>query len=338
MWLPSWLCFVCCCCTFLCLSGAADAQTEPTEEVRIAILGNSSTENNGPPGFNEEVLGRLLNNIKRDKAEAVFFLGNMVSGVEKTATGYAYSNDTYRKELATLHGLVIKKLGATPFYPVAGEKEIQSTEALGIFRNEFSLQKAITVDHGVLLYTVAIGNAYFVVLQTNYFDTYANKVVSGAITSEWLDWLDKDLKEKSSYYPYLFVFGYDPAFSSGAPRGEPSGLDKDIELRDLFWDVLKKNQVLAYFSGQDNFFDRTLRNDVWQVISGGAGAPLRKGASNVFQHYLLLIIPQGKTGVPVVYVMAADGEMMDSFELTRTAPTIFQMRISSIGWALRRRG
>ena len=112
--------------------------------------------------------------------------------------------------------------------------------------------------------------------------------------------------------------------------GRPDGLDRKPEMRDEFWRILRSHNVLAYFSGQENFFDRSLRQDVWQVISGGAGSPLSENDKNkIFYHYLLLTIPQGKEGVPIVTVIDLGGTAPDSFPLNRTPPTIYQLRISA---------
>lgn len=316
-------------CSVLILSAAVVAAPKEAEEITIAILGDSSTPENDKQGFNSEVLALLLDNIKKRDVNAVFFTGNLTSSTVKKGDKSVYNSEFYGKQLLAFHALVKKMLGAIPFYPMVGEQDVMGPDALKLFRDQFNLGKAVTINDGALVYSVSIGNAYFIVLQTDFYDPKRESVVENEITNEWLDWLENDLKEKSYYYPYIFVLGHAPAFSPGAVAGTPDGLDKDVDKRDQFWAILKQYNVLGYFSGSENFFDRSLRRDVWQVISGGAGAPVKKShRDKVFFHYLLLTIPQGKKGVPVVKVIDLKGGVKDSFEMTRTYPTIYELRIS----------
>lgn len=322
-------------------------------EMRVAILGDSSTEGEGTSSFNEPVLNKLLNSIKGRDPAAVFFTGNLTFGLVKNvpantsnsqdtdnespksygdnwkALGYIYSNQGYQKQLDAFYQDEQTALGKIPFYPSVGNHEAFGPDSVELVQKTFKIYGTANLGPGFLVYSVSIQNAYFVIVQTDYFDGITNQVVENTIHSSVLDWLENDLKEKSAFYQYIFVFGNSPAYSTSATEGVFKGLDIHPEIRDRFWKILQLNNVLAYFCASENLYDRTFRNDLWQVISGGAGSPLfNRAVKPAFYHYLLLSIPQDLNGTPSVVVIDSNGDVIDKFDLTRTNTTIYQFRIS----------
>ena len=125
---------------------------------------------------------------------------------------------------------------------------------------------------------------------------------------EWIEDVLADAKNDSSV-EHVFMFAHEPAFPNGGhPQdaqwyngGDPSknkdyngsSLDRTyvVERRDALWETISQNgKVVAVFFGDEHNYHRTLitnetpvhldgsrnpnfTNPVWQIVSGGAGAP-----------------------------------------------------------------
>lgn len=323
---------------------------ENVAEIKIALLGNSARFFE-TMGFHEEVLAKLLESIKKQQPSAVFFMGNLTYGLKlaekKTETfvqlpvekdifgkvttrsvGY-YDKAFYQQQLDAFWDTIQKNLGKdVPFYPLPAEHEAVGPDALDIFRQRFPIKGSQVIDSKEMVYTVNIGNAFFIVLSSDYYDVKKNQVVENTLIPPVVDWLGKQLNEEAPKYRFTFVVGNDPAFSTGANFGIYSGLDQNREERNRFWNLLMKHQVLAYFSSNEVLYDRSYRYGVWQLISGGAGATRDIiGEDDTFYHYLLLTIPQGMTGEPTIAVFDLEGKKRDEFVLTRNPGALFDLRI-----------
>lgn len=328
--------------------------SKPITGTKVAILGQSSSEFSDT-GFNPDVLATLFQLIKAQNPKAVFFTGDLVynltsqSNAESSENGQlvdippeknifgniverdtgVYSGQAFKNALERFLVILKENLGTEiPFYPLIGTQESLGADAVEIFRKQFGLNDATVLDSGQLVYTVPIGNALFVVIST---DFYANgePVESSLSQSAW-EWLENSVKTEGEKYPFLFVIGSDPAYSTTAPFGIYNGLDKNKEDRDRFWSLLMEHQVLAYFSGKEVLYDRSHRFGVWQVISGGAGTPhdYTSLEDDTFYHYLLLTIPSKQTQDPKVDIFDNKGEKKDEFTLSRKPPLLFEFRIS----------
>lgn len=332
--------------------------TSETNDVFIAILGDSASEND-EKAFNEEVLSSLFKLIRQKNPNAVFFTGNptlgmtkqnaiAVSGqrnliVEAPSTDiygnnwakkkYVYSSIGYEKQLDSFISFEKQKLGMKiPFYPMMGNFDALGPDSIDIFKDKFNLSSSLVIDFNQLVYTVAIADACFFVIATDRFDIQQNKLVENELTIPILDWLENELKNKSQRYRFLFVLGHQPAFSTTASSGTYSGIDKDTRQRDRFWKLLKDYHVLAYFCSHEHLYDRSYRDGVWQIISGGAGAPLNKrDLLKAFYHFLLLSYPSDpdQESIPLVQVIDGTGKVRDKFELKNQSSAIYQLRISS---------
>ncbi len=320
---------------------------------RVAIFGDSRGELGEPSGLNEDILGKLLKLIQIQEVKAVFSTGDMVLGIGKknhetpspenlmapapekdiygnrwAKKGYVYSTEIFRKQLQAFSQLYKEKLGNTPFYPLIGYDEALGPDSLLIFKDHFGLKNVQIIDH-YLVYSVTIGNASFIMLSTNYYDMGQKKIKEHVLSIPVLEWLSRELKEKAKTSPFLFVLGHEPAFSTTAPSGDYRGLDQEPFLRDVFWHLLQDNGVLAYICSDEHLYDRTDRQGVWQIISGGGGAPLTKrNLEKAFFHFLLMNIPVDAEENPVIDVLDVNGRIRDSFELKTNRRPIYQLRIS----------
>lgn len=221
-------------------------------------------------------------------------------------------------------------LGNIPLFPALGDREIVIKGSAKSFINEFKLQGAEIFDDE-LFYTVSAGDAFFAVIATDEL-VDGHKKVEESFTEPMLRWLDSVLKEGAKNHKYLFVVGYEPAF----PSTTTFSIKRQPQ-RDAFWKILASNKVLAYFSSKEHLFDRSNRYGVWQIISGGGGAPLSQGGGTLpFYHTLVLTIPGNQENVetekkpkgPSVQVIDNKGNIVEEFTLGQDNQPLYQMRIS----------
>lgn len=318
--------------------------------IKVAILGHSSNEYY-PHGLHENVLISLLESIRKKQPQALFFMGNLawsLGNVEKKNDAIVqiapqinifgnvvendrgvYNSKTFKAQLDFFSKILDRHLGKDiPFYPLMGEDEAIGSDSLKIFTEHFKIKDAEIVNEDQLAYGVAVKNAYFALISTDYFDSKGKISQEHILTDAMLDWLQKKLQGLSSDSHFRFVLGSEPAFSTTAPFGIFGGFDKDEKKRDLFWRTLQKNNVLAYFADNEVLYDRSFRSGVWQIISGGGGASREFIAEDeTFYHYLLLTIPEDKALNPILEVYDIKGDKQDELTLSTRPGAIFDYRI-----------
>ncbi len=296
---------------------------DETQPLHIGILGESGDGEHGE-AFNTAIVKQLLKGLQKQHVEAVFETGNLVSGLankvsDKTSTS---SNRAFQQQLVAFSEMYKAVLrDKVPFFPVMGDHELAVPNGEIIFREHFHLKNGVRFDEHGFGYTVVIGKAFFVVLA----NTDKAKAQAGQLFNpEILEWLQNVLRDGASSYEYLFVVGHAPIFPHTTTL-----TDHQAQARDAFWKILIDNKVVAYFSSHEHAFDRSQRHGVWQVISGGGGAPLREGGrSKSFYHCLLLTIPATKQTPPFIEVLDIEGEVVDRFELIPMNSLIYQRHVS----------
>lgn len=303
------------------------------KDSHFGILGEGRGSDFADDHVNKEVLNQLFDELKVRKVQAVFFSGNTVAGVEKGQGGHAKPIDNMKlqEELTEFSQLYHNAFGnGVPIFPALGDREIVIPGSAKNFIDVFNL-KGAEIFEEELLYTVSAGQAFFAVIATDEFLDGHTKVEEG-FTEAMLEWLDSVLKEGAKNHKYLFVVGYEPAF----PSTTTFSIKKQPQ-RDAFWRILAQNKVLAYFSSKEHLFDRSNRYGVWQIISGGGGAPVSQGGGSLpFYHALVLTIPgenkemeeEKKPRGPSVQVIDNKGNMVEEFTLGQENQPLYQMRIS----------
>ncbi|MBI4961696.1 MAG: metallophosphoesterase [Desulfomonile tiedjei] len=126
-----------------------------------------------------------------------------------------------------------------------------------------------------LTYSFDMNGCHFVVL-TAYTMSQKN-----SFSEETLEWLARDLSEAKARGLITFVASHPPAFPGGGhmwdslPFFDPEytcdnlrGIDRRKD-RDRFWDLLKKNNVAAYFCGHEHQIQVQEVEGVWHVVSAG---------------------------------------------------------------------
>lgn len=311
-----------------CLLGFTNSLSAETGDLRVVILGDSGA-NNEEESFQSEIFANLLYRIKQEKPDAVFFIGNLISGLEQNTSPAGIR--AFQQKLNNFSKLVAENLGTNiPLYPILGNQTLVNTEAISIFRNHFKIVSSAPLEPYQLAYIVMLDNVQFVVLATGYFERKFRSYRQYQETMPILSWLEKVLRTGSNTIRYRFVIDHDPAFSPSASAGIFTGLDRNLRKRDLFWGILRRNGVLAYFSAHEAIFDRSNRGGVWQIISGGSGPSLpKKSGGYIFTHYVILTIPKDPKKKPIMEVIDSNGVSWDKFELTPLDRPVYQLRISS---------
>jgi hypothetical protein len=291
-------------------------------EYKVVIFGSNYSLEDSAAFLTDKKLEKLFTSIKSKQPNAVFFTGNLVMGLENSKS---YNADQFKKNLVDFSKIKDAYLGKDiPFFPTLGNHQQASFDMIEIFREHFNIQKISPRPPYHLAYTVPVDAADFIVLATGYEEP-ANGSKSEPAS---LEWLEKYLNEDKQYYKYRFVLGHFPAFSSTATTGDYSGLDKNPATRDMFWSILRKNRINAYFSSYEPLYDRSNREGIWQVISGGnVSEAFGAHGNKTFSHYLLLIWG-GENDYPILKVVDLDGKEWDSFKVTPLNFPVHQMRIS----------
>ncbi len=329
-------------------------------ESKVAILGESYNSQNGTSGINEVILGRLFGIIKEKNPGAVIFTGNMTLGLDKKLPedfettvfvqrpsvssdagieeeqwpreGFKYDGGVFQRQLEAFLNIKNASLGdKIPFYPIIGNHEAFGTDAAFKVISVFGLKSTAPATASTLAYTFSLNNSLFILFSNARFDAYTQSTEEHRLGRELLEWLNQVLSNQRAKYDFAFVIGNEPAFSTTASNGIFKGLDKNIDVRNKFWKILLDHQVTAYFCSGERLYDRTNRYGIWQIISGGSGAPLYKREfDKAFYHFLLLSVPNNPRQLPKVQVYDSQGNLADEFDLSPFTYPVYQLRISSM--------
>ena len=172
----------------------------------------------------------------------------------------------------------------------------------------------------------------------------------GYILPDQLEWLRQDLSAAAAdtSIDHVFIFGHEPAFPNGghlydamfwgeAGRGGDGGLNDRgmplgdvVDMRNRFWRTVSGcEKVVAVLFGDEHNYSRTLidsrvdtsfAHPVWQIVSGGAGAPFyaqdtsapwigNVAAFSTSNHFCLFEVDGDRVGLSVY---ATSGVEIDS--------------------------
>jgi len=311
---------------------------ESKDMIIVGIFGESRGDEEKGEATNTTVFKKFLSIFKKKEANAVFFSGNLLSGIYKPVTkkgdsksvSAAIDHAQLNAELQETAKLIHSHLGPKiPFFPVLGTHEVNLEGVVDSFREAFNLKLGEAFEQMTLGYTVSIGNTLFVLIPTDSLN--ANHTVDVSFSPAMLTWLEKVLLEGSKSHSYMIVIGHEPAFPTTStvftyPHAKEAPSNK--KEREAFWKVLVDNHVLAYFCSHEHLFDRSNRHGVWQIISGGGGALLNPAeGDSPFYHCLLLKVPQDVHGIPKLQLLNEKGEVSEEFEMS-AQQGVFQQRIS----------
>jgi 3',5'-cyclic AMP phosphodiesterase CpdA len=183
-----------------------------------------------------------------------------------------------------------KVLGSDYFwYPVLGNHEVETEEDMEFLNNYLSSDIPNLVNEGPenanrTMYSFDFKNTHFVVIN-QYYDGVSTIALDGDISDAVYDWLKKDLTNNSNQF--TLVFGHEPLISmpdydNGRVRHIGDNLDKYPENSFRFQQLLREEQVTAYFCGHTHNFSYTKINDIWQIDAGHSRGKGDEGAKSTF--------------------------------------------------------
>jgi len=139
----------------------------------------------------------------------------------------------------------------TTLFPCLGNHENNSQWYYYLFRTP-----AGGGDYQEQWYSFDYGSCHFAVVDTD---------VDFSPGSEQYAWLEADLESTTA--EWVFVIHHHPAYSSGGHGGEEKVQEHLVPL----YETCGVNMV---FSGHDHIYERSYKDGVYYVVSGGGGAPL----------------------------------------------------------------
>jgi 3',5'-cyclic AMP phosphodiesterase CpdA len=258
-------------------------------DFKFAVIGD--TQGNNEDGINFKVSGKLMEIIKSEKVDFILVSGDMVTGSNRSSK--------HIKQLKKWKSFIdAYEISA---YCVAGNHVIQSETSEDIFRSIFELPDNGPEDFKELVYSFDYQNAHFVAVHTEEYGNFHN------IGEEQFRWLCEDLGKIKNRA--IFVFGHDPAY----PRKHINdSLDRFPARRDEMWSLFKEKRVKVYFCGHDHLYDRSLRDGVYQIITGGGGGHLYAAPDEGGFHHFIMVEVRNN-GSSTVVVKDIDGAVRDSF-------------------------
>ncbi len=124
--------------------------------------------------------------------------------------------------------------------------------------------KILFMHNQISTFSFDYKNAHFIFLNLYYDDPGFTK---GRIMPRTMTWLENDFAQNTK--PVSFVFGHEPAYPWGN-RHWGDGLDEEPAVRDVFLELMRKNNAVAYFCGHTHYYGRTKHNGVYDINGGEA--------------------------------------------------------------------
>ncbi|MBU3911885.1 MAG: metallophosphoesterase [Candidatus Omnitrophica bacterium] len=267
-------------------------------DFRFAVMGDSR---GGEDGINTEMLNNFLEQAKSNDIDFIIFVGDLITGSKH--------KDIHTRRLMKWRDIVERY--DIPVYIVIGNHEIKSETSEDVVRSIFEMPKNGPLGLEELVYSFAYQNAHFIVLDTNLYNNFHR---IGDVQLKWLkDDLDRNKKDM------IFVFGHEPAYPVSGHIG--SSLDRFPSERDELWEVFRNNAVSVYFCGHEHIYNRAMHDDVYHVITGGAGARLHASEEKGgFYHFV--IVDTYDAGGYGITVKNEAGEIKDNFVVKPSAGVV----------------
>ena len=260
------------------------------QEFTFATMSDSRGKDRGS---NEIVLSALATHLVANQKEVKFlmFIGDMVEGSDDHPDTTLAELIYWKKIMSPVYN---NSNMVWPYiYPVIGNHEARHPNDEDNFRSVFNnvIMNGPSDEKG-LTYSLDYMNVHFVCVDTERW-YYGDPNDLSDDRRDWhyvkhFDWLENDLqKANERNVNHTFVFGHDVPFPIGGHlhdgfpnlgrRFNPpvdSLKQWHIDQRDKFWQILVDNKVTAYICGHEHIYGRQSVDGVYQIVAGGAGAPL----------------------------------------------------------------
>ncbi|MCB9591894.1 MAG: metallophosphoesterase [Sandaracinaceae bacterium] len=257
-------------------------------------------------GTNREVLDDLLRRALEEGARFIVFVGDLIDGYRTHAGSFRYELEAWQKASEPVHASI-------PIYEAMGNHEALMdywTVGWAVDRSGAESAEALFAERFVNpgggptpgpgappyaenVYGFDAGPAHLAVVNTNYFwrshagrddhPAHDRGQREGWLDNRQLEWLDADLAAaRERGRQHLYVFTHEPGYPNGGHVQDGmwwgGGLPDVVERRARVFGVLADRGVEVVFHGDEHNYSRTrihegLSRPLWQIISGGAGAP-----------------------------------------------------------------
>jgi predicted phosphodiesterase len=192
----------------------------------------------GDTRTNHEIHQLITDNISEFEPIAVFHTGDLV-------------NDGTKKDEWDIFNTITSELfETTDFYPSLGNHEKNSD----LYFENFDL------PNNEIWYSVDYNDIHFIILDSN---------ISLSIESEQYEWLDEDL-QNTNIDDFIISIFHHPPFSTGPHK------EDEMNLRESIVPLFEEFDVDVVFNGHDHSYERSFYNDIYYIVAGGGGAPLRE--------------------------------------------------------------
>ena len=263
-------------------------------------------------GTNRKMIRRLLVQAERADVDLICFGGDLIDGYTDKPEHYAGQLAAWKKAAECIgprvpiyegmgnHEMLADDFSApdrgltSAFRDRAGAESSETLFAAAFVSPENGpapppgegaqpfIENVYSFDAGPV-HVVALNNTYDVSSHPDRFGGYRE----GWLPDEQLAWLDDDLAAaRAAGQKEIFVYAHEPAFPCGGHSGDGmywGGRRPEVlEMRGRFWRILMEHRVRIVGFGDEHNYSR-LRVDermgpnytvpVWQIVSGGVGAP-----------------------------------------------------------------
>jgi len=195
-----------------------------------------------------------------------------------------------------------------PFLPVRGNHDVSSTIFSSIFYSPLT-----EGNQKINWYSFRFGNAQFVLLDTGWEDKNDVSVCMAKLKNQ-IPFLEKVLDQANKdEIAWKFVVVHIPPFCSGR-----YGCNNDL-IANLV-PIFEKYKVTCCFSAHCHLYERSFKNGVIYVVSGGGGAPFQEppgtkpNSNSVYglqsHHYLTVDVSPESVNIKA---FSPNGEIIDSF-------------------------
>jgi predicted phosphodiesterase len=190
----------------------------------------------GDSRTNHEIHKKIVGHMQTFKPQAVFSTGDQVN------------DGRIPDEWAVFNGIIAPIRKTSEFYPVLGNHE----------RNAELYFKNFQLPGNERWYSVRRGPMIFFMLDSNWL------IGPG---SNQHAWLEKELQNVPRDVKFVAAVFHHPAVSSG-----PYPDEKNLQRRLL--PLLEKYRVDIVFVGHEHVYERSFKDGITHVTTGGGGAPL----------------------------------------------------------------
>lgn len=292
---------------------AIETKKEASEKSESAEEENLGTIRNEEASFSFAVLGdtqyfqpvanggfaSAVRQIESKNPELVFSAGDLVSSCDKDC------ESKLGQWKSQLRSLAAKTYPAMGNHDRTGEKK--SDEA---WKKVFNLPANGPASFIETAYFFDLQNSHFVVLNS---ENPEEHIING----EQRSWLETDLSKNKK--ENVFVFFHEPAYPVSSKIGE--SLDVNPSERDALWNILKKHNVTAVFSGHEHIHSRRNIGGIYQFVIGNTDsfdheAP-KKGVAEYYyvgKHFAMVNV-KGKEITVEIY--SIKGSVLNSFTFSK---------------------